>query len=92
MKLRSTIYSPNFGGNLTVVGTSFPAGTTLDEIDRDAVRPESAMLSSDGRHWIDGWHSGAESGEAVYVERHTPGGCVFHGFIDSVSRRIVQTG
>jgi hypothetical protein len=60
------------------------------------VRAADVMLSSDGRAWLDGWHRpelhGPESGQAVYVERHTTGGCVFHGWSDAASRRIVQVG
>ena len=96
IELRSTVESPNYGGTMTIVGTSYPIGTTLDEIERRVVRPEFVMLSADGRHWIDGWHRadrhGPESDDAVYVERHTLGGCVFHGWVDAVSRRVVQTG
>lgn len=48
--------------------------------------------TSDGRGYIPEWHSGAESGETAYVERYTTAGRTFHGFIDSVSRKIVQSG
>lgn len=90
--LRGTFHSANYGAALVVVGTSYPIGTTTDEVLRRVVTPEFVMASADGRHWVDGWHTGAESGDVVYVERHTIGGCVFHGYVDSVSRRIVQTG
>ena len=50
-------------------------------------------LTSDGRGYIPGaWHDGPRS-ESVYVERWQRGlGRVFHGFIDSQSRRLVQSG
>lgn len=37
------------------------------------------------------WHNGPEA-EAVYFERYALGIRQAHGWIDSVSRRIVQTG
>jgi hypothetical protein len=91
-RIRDLVWSNNYGDYLTVVGTSYPATATLDEVQRGAVRPDSVMLSADGRHWLDAWHRGDESDSAVYVERHTIGGAVFHGWIDSASRRIIQTG
>jgi hypothetical protein len=94
IRLGATVVTAN--GTLTVTGTRYPIGTTADEITRRVVRPEVVELSSDGRGWVDGWHDvarhGAESADALYVEKHTLGGCIFHGFADSVSRRIVQVG
>lgn len=89
--MRAAIYSPNYGGDLLVVGKSYPKGSNVDDVVAGRIRPESVMLSSDGRHWLDGWHHGDEA-DAIYVERHMTGGCVFHGYVDSASRRIVQTG
>lgn len=75
-------YSPNYGHELMVVERTNVEGATA----------EFVMLSADGRSWIDGWHRGPESDEAVYVEKHTTGGAVFHGWVDSASRRVVQSG
>jgi len=58
----------------------------------DAEVPVEVTLTSDGgRYSQNGWHTGEEA-EWVQVERWTPEGRVFHGFIDSVSRRLVQAG
>jgi hypothetical protein len=53
---------------------------------------DEVTLTSDGRHYNrQGWHEGP-TGEAVYVERWDSTGRVFHGWVDSVSRRLVQAG
>lgn len=94
LRLRDQLYSPNYGADLTVVGLTYPATTTLDEIERRTVRPEQIMLSADGRHWLDAWHRDVDGqlADAVYVEKHTTGGAVFHGWVDARSRRVVQAG
>lgn len=39
------------------------------------------------------WHTGDEHGDSVYVERWDgPGRRTFHGYVDPVSRKLVQTG
>lgn len=51
-----------------------------------------ALLTQDGRTAkTDTWHTGPEA-DWVYVERWTSEGRVFHGWIDSVSRRLLQAG
>jgi hypothetical protein len=50
----------------------------------------SVRLSADGRSWSTVLHEGPEA-EPVYVEEHGPDGA-FHGWVDSVSRRIVYNG
>ena len=91
LEIRHTIYSPNFGGELTVVGLSYGRVPAEDVLDGTA-KPIEAHVSSDGRSWLSEWHRGPESGDAAYVERHDATGCVFHGWVDSVSRLIVQSG
>lgn len=92
LRVGSRHYSPNYGAELVVVSRSFPIGTTDAEAIANTVPAEFVALSADGRGWVDGWHTGAECGDVVYVERHTTGGCVFHGWIDAKSRRVVQAG
>ena len=82
-------YSANLMADLVVTGRAWhqpgvddPRGLPADQV----------ALSHDGKAWTDGWHSGPECGEAVYVEKHTRGGAVFHGWVDAQSRRVVQTG
>lgn len=57
---------------------------------------EWVLATSDGRSFDGEWHDEAVDGpfadETVYVERYSERGREFHGFIDSVSRRVVQTG
>jgi len=49
-------------------------------------------LTEDGRQAITNcWHTGEDNGW-VYAERWTAEGRVFHGYVDSVSRRILQSG
>jgi len=76
MTLHERVYSPNYGGALTVVG----------------VQNDEVALSSDGVYWISDWHAGPEADEAVYVERLSAGRRIFHGWVDKASRRIVQSG
>ncbi len=88
--MASTIYSPNVCAALVRVAASFGKVSVESVIDGSAA-PISATYSADGRGMRNGWHSGDEA-DAVYVERHDLGVCVFHGFIDSVSRKLVQAG
>lgn len=88
--VRQDVYSPNYGAGLIVWRTSFGNVPIEDALDGTA-KPVEAWLSADGRHYVAEWHEGPEA-DAVYVERHDVTGCTFHGWVDSVSRRIVQTG
>lgn len=80
------------GFELIVNRTSFPLGTDVDDVVLGIARPHEAVLTQDGQGYIPEWHTGEEFGEMIFVERHTLEGRVFHGWIDSVSRKIVQTG
>ena len=91
LKVLHTIYSPNTGGELTVVELSYGIVESAAVLDGTA-KPIEARVSADGRAWSSEWHQGAESGDAVYVERHDITGCVFHGWVDATSRQIVQAG
>lgn len=53
---------------------------------------EAVFLTSDGRGYVEAWHQGPEADGAVFVERWTAAGRAFHGWVDPVSRRIVQAG
>lgn len=86
----ASIYSPNVCADLVRVAASFGKVSVESVIDGSAA-PITATYSADGRAMRNGWHTGAEA-DAVYVERHAGGQCVFHGFIDSVSRKLVQAG
>lgn len=69
-------------------------GRHVDEAEVLAGRATwlEVTLTGDGRGYHQGaWHTGPEA-ESVWVERWGPGGCEFHGWIDSVSRRLVQAG
>lgn len=76
---------------LTVTGRSYGHADVADVIAGTAA-PIEVRLSHDGRMWHSLWHNGPETGEWVYVERWTAAGREFHGFVDSVSRRILQSG
>jgi hypothetical protein len=91
LAIRDRVWSQNAQAQLTVVGLSYghvPAESVLS----GEAKPIQAMLSSDGRHFdLTAWHDG-EITSQVYVERHTPAGCDFHGLIDAHTRRITQAG
>ena len=101
---RQTANAPVCPNCITSVVLSSPCGTKLDTGDgivlivnhRHAVgddgTPEFVTLTEDGRFYSeDGWHADPED-KCVYVERWTAKGREFHGFIDSVSRKLVQAG
>lgn len=81
-------------GPLTVVHRSWPAGTTVQRVLADALPADSVVLTSDGRSYYAEPHQGTESPieSWVYVERWEQRGRVFHGYVDPISRRIVQWG
>jgi hypothetical protein len=85
-------YSPNLGAILTVIGRSWPAGTDVAEVLAGRARADVVRLTADGRGWYDGWHTGPECGDVVYVELHRADGSGMHGWIDRESRRLVQAG
>lgn len=79
-------------GVLVVNQITYPRDTPIAKVLAHSARAESVILTSDGRGvHRSGWHVGDES-EWVYVERWTAEGRVFHGFIDSVTRKLVQVG
>ena len=71
-------YSPSYGADLMVCHRGDVVGAVA----------RSVRLSADGRSWIPVLHDGPEA-DPVYVEEHCADGA-FHGWVDSVSRRIVQ--
>lgn len=89
---RSAHYSPNYGGTLTVVGRSWPKGTDVAEVLAGTARADVVRLTADGRSMLDGWHEGPLCGDVVYAELHRADGSGFHGWIDRVSRGLVQVG
>jgi len=91
LKTGHDIYSPNYGGSLKVSGLGY-GKVSSESVIAGHAKPISAELSADGRHFRTGaWHEGPEA-EPVYVERHDQRGCFFHGWVDSVSRQLVQAG
>lgn len=84
-----------FGGiTMTTFGASYGNVPVESVLDGSAKYIE-VRASSDGRGYRDEWHrpeiDGPES-ESVYVERYDTTGRVFHGFVDAISRKIVQVG
>ena len=92
LRTLDAVHSPNFGGDLKVVALAYAIGTDVDDVLAGQATPIEATLTADGRSYRAEWHEGPESGEAIYVERHDATGCVFHGWIDQTSRKIVQAG
>ncbi len=97
LQMRETFVSPYSGVTLTVVGGSFGMVDEEDVLNGTAERIE-VRASADGRHFHRGvWHDGVESDESVWVEVFEYDSikrpvCVFHGCVDSVSRKVTQTG
>jgi hypothetical protein len=71
------------------------SGVSLVVNHRHDLRGEYAAevtLTQDGRRYDrGGWHTGQEA-EWVYVERWGVAGREFHGYVDSVSRKLLQSG
>lgn len=64
--------------------------------EADVIRSRGAMIgtgdwTADGGQVLNEWAS-AEPGEPVYYESFANGVRVGHGYVDSVTRKIVQTG
>lgn len=95
--LRESFVSPKSGITLIACGGSFGMVDEEDVLNGTAKRVE-VRASQDGRHFHRGvWHDGPESDESVWVEVWEYDSirrpvCVFHGCVDSVSRKITQTG
>lgn len=81
-----------YGGiKVTTVHASFGVVPVEDVISGKAPAVE-VTATSDGRGaFTSCWHEGPES-DAVYVERYSDRGREFHGWVDKVTRRLVQTG
>lgn len=78
-------------GVLVAVQRTFGVVPVESVLDGTAVA-ESVTLTSDGRGALTTtWHEGPENAW-VFVERWTPAGRVFHGFVDSVTRKLLQAG
>lgn len=90
------IWSENVGCELAVSAASWTVETQrehgADAIVAHQVQADEFTATVDGIGIrSDGWHEGAEA-DAVYFERFAAGVCVSHGWVDSVSRQIVQVG
>ena len=81
-----------FGGiAMTTVAGSYGHAKVEDVLAGTAPMIE-VTATSDGRGYARGqWHTGAEA-DTVYVEVYSDRGREFHGWIDSVSRKLVQSG
>jgi hypothetical protein len=98
LKCGERFVSPKSGVTLTVNGGSFGIVPVEDAISGKA--PRILMnASQDGRRIDRSWHKQEDGPETESVwaevwERDTIGRavCVFHGTVDSVSRKITQVG
>jgi hypothetical protein len=84
-----------FGGWLIVNQCSY-GKVDVDSVLNHTADVQEAILTEDGAGAnTREWHSTLLDGpseHSVYVERWTPKGRQFHGYVDSVSRKVVQTG
>jgi hypothetical protein len=62
-----------------------------EKIDEATGRASEMCATSDGRRAGRDWHEGAQEGQPVYYVLVTPTR-IFHGWLDSKSRNVVQTG
>jgi hypothetical protein len=86
------ISSANLGADLTVCQISYGRVATEDVLEGRA-GAEAIYASQDGRSFLMEWAREADdSGDAVYVEILRKSGSDFHGWVDAISRKIVQTG
>lgn len=71
-----------FGGSLIIANAVYVDGKG------------TVTLTEDGLPAItDQWHTGDHDGDSLYFERwEGPSRRMFHGYIDPVTRRLVQTG
>ncbi len=90
-------YRTGFGGWLIVNETSY-GKVPVESVLNHTADVREAILTEDGRTAnLYDWHSPLLDGDysegSVYVERWQAGvGRTFHGYVDSVSRKVVQTG
>lgn len=90
LALRSTVESE--AGPLLVSHREFGNEVSIESVLDGSAPALVATLTSDGRGAItNAWHEGVEH-DWVYVERWTYRGRVFHGWVDSASRKILQAG
>lgn len=82
LPIRTVYPSRNLGGDLMVVA--------LHGISPEGGAAE-VTATSDGRRVEHSWHVGPESGEVAYFETERAGRRS-HGYVDLVSRQIVQVG
>lgn len=80
---------------MTVVGRGWPKGTLAEQID--GISPSRYVLTDDGKFGSARvWHTTDDGpmadGDTVYIEAWEDGWRTFHGYIDPVSRKIVQSG
>lgn len=67
----------------------------VEEVTSGRARAIEVVATSDGRGYIPEWHKSdgiLTEGDTVYVEVYSAAGREFHGYLDSVTRKIVQTG
>jgi hypothetical protein len=90
-------YRTGFGGWLIVNTLSYGNAVSMESVIAHEAPVLEAILTEDGRmvnldEWDDGRLPLDGESQSVYVERWTPEGRMFHGYVDSVSRKVVQTG
>lgn len=95
-----TSFPTGSGVDVIRVAASWPAGVDEEGVLSGAVAPTEIVVTSDGGQYRrDGWHDGESDIDSwVYFERWerelgtSRGYRVAHGYIDPVSRRLVQAG
>jgi hypothetical protein len=86
-------YQTGEGFPMTCYMTSYGCAE-VGEVLSGTAQAIEAVLTQDGHSAnLAEWHQGEPtSAEWVFVERWTPEGRVFHGYVDPESRKVVQTG
>jgi hypothetical protein len=70
---------------------------SASKIEGDIITLRGQMIGTgiwtqDGGAFIGGWHQGEQLGDDIAYERFELGLRIGHGYIDSISRKITQTG
>lgn len=94
---RQALYSANIDGDLIVSQCGWTALQEaefgIEAIIAGEVEASRWQATQDGRAVFAVWAAEDErSGEAIYYERQVDGGRRYHGWVDSASRKIVQSG
>lgn len=87
------VYQTGQGFPLTVNAVQYGHAAVEDVLAGRALAQEVVMTTDGKNAQPQKWHEGPPTDEEwVYYERWTPEGRVAHGWVDSVTRNLIQSG